>query len=161
MQVILQTDIENLGKLGELVKVKPGYARNYLIPKKLALEATPGNLKSFEQQKKKLQEKLDAEKFAAQDLSQKIEQLELKIPVRVGENDKLYGSVTTAHIAQALADEGYDIDKKKVELDKPIRALGEFYVPVKVYPEIKPQLKVVVIRHGEEEQQGEEESEQE
>ncbi|MFW6414750.1 MAG: 50S ribosomal protein L9 [Thermodesulfobacteriota bacterium] len=161
MQVILQTDIENLGKLGELVKVKPGYARNYLIPKKLALEATPGNLKSFEQQKKKLQEKLDAEKFAAQDLSQKIEQLEVKIPVRVGESDKLYGSVTNSHIAQALAEEGYEIDKKNIELDKPIRSLGEFYVPVKVYPEIKPQVKVVVVRHGEEEQQGEEEPEQE
>ncbi len=159
MQVILRTDIENLGKLGDLVKVKPGYARNYLIPKKMALEATPGNLKDFEQQRKKLQEKLDAEKFAAQDLSQKLEQIEVKIPVRVGENDKLYGSVTNAHIANALAEQGYKIDKKSIELEKPIRALGEFHVPIKVYPEIKPQLKVVVIRHGEEEQ-GDEESEQ-
>ena len=152
MQVILRTDIENLGKLGDLVNVKPGYARNYLIPKKMALEATRGNLKSFEQQKKKLQEKLEAEKFAAKDFSQKLEQLEVKIPVRVGENDKLYGSVTNAHIASALAEQGYEIDKKKIELENPIRSLGEFYVPVKVYPEIKPQLKVVVVRHGEEEQ---------
>lgn len=152
MQIILRTDIESLGNLGEVVNVKSGYARNYLIPKNYALEATPGNLKSFEQQKKRLQEKLEAEKFAAQDLSKKLEQIELRIPVRVGESDKLYGSVTNVHISQALADLGYEIDKKQIGLEKPIRVLGEYYVPIKVYPEVKPELKVKVVRHGEEDQ---------
>ena len=160
MQVILRTDIEGLGKLGDVVRVKPGYARNYLLPRNLAMEATPGNLKEFENQRRKLQEKLDKDRFDAERLAEQLQDLELHIPVRVGEGDKLYGSVTTAMIASALAEQGFDLDKKKIELDKPIRSLGEFSVPVKVYPEVRPEIKVVVVRHGEEHVQDEQEAEQ-
>jgi large subunit ribosomal protein L9 len=160
MQVILRTDIEGLGKLGDVVRVKPGYARNYLLPRSLAMEATPGNLKEFENQRRKLQEKLDKDRFDAERLAEQLQDLELRIPVRVGEGDKLYGSVTTAMISSALAEQGFDLDKKKIELDKPIRALGEFSVPVKVYPEVRPEIKVVVVRHGEEHGQDEQEAEQ-
>jgi len=160
MQVILRTDIEGLGKLGDVVRVKPGYARNYLLPRSLAMEATPGNLKEFENQRRKLQEKLDKDRFDAERLAEQLQDLELHIPVRVGEGDKLYGSVTTAMIANALEEQGFDVDKKKIELDKPIRSLGEFSVPVKVYPEVRPEIKVVVVRHGEEHAQDEQEAEQ-
>ena len=160
MQVILRTDIEGLGKLGDVVRVKPGYARNYLLPRNLAMEATPGNLKEFENQRRKLQEKLDKDRFDAERLAEQLQDLELRIPVRVGEGDKLYGSVTTAMIANALEEQGFDVDKKKIELDKPIRSLGEFSVPVKVYPEVRPEIKVVVVRHGEEHVQDEQEAEQ-
>ncbi|MFW6216510.1 MAG: 50S ribosomal protein L9, partial [Desulfohalobiaceae bacterium] len=136
MQVILRTNIENLGQLGEVVKVKPGYARNYLIPKKLAMQATSSNLKAFEQQRKRLEAELEAQRSAAERIANRLQELELAIPVRVGEGDKLYGSVTNTHIAQALQEKGLDIDKKQVELEKPIRALGEYQVPVRVYPEV-------------------------
>lgn len=149
MQVILRTNIENLGKLGEVVKVKPGYARNHLIPKKLAMQATSANLKAFEQQRKRLEAELEAQRSAAERIANRLQELELTIPVRVGEGDKLYGSVTNTHIAQALQENGLDIDKKQVELEKPIRALGEYQVPVRVYPEVKPEVKVLVIRHDE------------
>lgn len=160
MQVILRTDIEGLGKLGDVVRVKPGYARNYLLPRSLAMEATPGNLKEFENQRRKLQEKLDKDRFDAERLAEQLQDLEVRIPVRVGEGDKLYGSVTTAMIASALAEQGFDLDKKKIELDKPIRSLGDSSVPVKVYPEVRPEIKVVVVRHGEEHAQDEQEAEQ-
>jgi large subunit ribosomal protein L9 len=157
MQVILRTDVENLGRLGDIVEVKPGFARNYLIPKRMAMLATPGNKKVFEQQRRKLQEKLDKARQAAQDMAEKLEQVTLEIPVRVGENDKLYGSVTNAHIAGALAEKGFEVDKKKVELDKPIRSLGEFQVGVRLYPHVCPQVTVQVIRHDEESRGDEEE----
>lgn len=148
MKIILRTDIENVGKLGEIVDVKPGFARNYLIPKQLAMLATDSNLKLFEQQRRQLQEKLDQARFAAMDLAQKLEQVTLEIEVRVGENDKLYGSVTSAQIAEGLSELGFAIDRKKIELDQPIRSLGEYEVGVRVYPEVCPKIKVVVKRHA-------------
>lgn len=150
MQVILRTDIENLGSLGDLADVKPGYARNYLIPQGKAMPATPSNQKIFEQERAKLQAKQDKIRFQAKDTAQQLEQLSISIPVRVGENDKLYGSITTSIIAGELARLGYEIDRKKIELDKPIRSLGEFFVPIRLYPEVRPELKVRVVRHGEE-----------
>ncbi len=149
MQVILKTDIENVGKLGEIVNVKPGYARNFLIPKQIAMYASPGNRKRFEQERKKLEERLEKERFEAKDLSAKLEQLTVTIPVRVGEHDKLYGSVNNNHIAQALAEKGYNIDKKKIELENPIRSLGDYYIGVKIYPNVQTQLHVQVVRHDE------------
>jgi large subunit ribosomal protein L9 len=149
MEVILRTDVENLGRLGEIVKVKPGYARNYLLPQNMAMPATPGNKRLFEQQRKKLQEKLDAARSAAQSLAEKLDELSLTIPVRVGEGDKLYGSVTSTIIAEKLAEQGFEIDKKDIELDNPIRALGEYSVPVRLYPEVRPELTVSVVRHDE------------
>lgn len=150
MQVILRTDIENLGKLGDKADVKPGYARNYLIPQGKAMQATASNLKRFEQERAKLQSKQDTIRFQAQDTAQQLEEVSITIPVRVGENDKLYGSITSTMIVEELAKLGYDIDKKKIELEKPIRSLGEFSVPVKLYPEVRPELKVIVVRYGEE-----------
>jgi large subunit ribosomal protein L9 len=154
MQVILRTNVEKLGKLGEVVKVKPGYARNYLIPKQLAMEATPANMKVFEQQRRQLQKKLDEERFQAQELAEKLQQLEIVIPVRVGEHDKLYGSVTNAHVADALARKGFEIDKKKIEMPEPIRSLGDFNVEVKLHPEVRPEVTISVVRHGEEKSSG-------
>lgn len=149
MQVILRTDIENLGKLGDKADVKPGYARNYLIPQGKAMQATASNLKRFEQERAKLQSKQDTIRFQAQDTAQQLEEVSITIPVRVGENDKLYGSITSTMIVEELAKLGYDIDKKKIELEKPIRSLGEFSVPVKLYPEVRPELQVIVVRYGE------------
>jgi len=164
MQVILRTDIERLGKLGDVVNVKPGYARNYLLPRNMAMEATPGNMKEFEHQRRKLQQKLDAARSEAERLAEQLQDLKVVIPVRVGEGDKLYGSVTTAMIANALAEQGFEVDKKQIELDKPLRELGKVSVPVKVYPEVRPEINVSVVRHGEEhlddEQEAEPESEQ-
>lgn len=153
MQVVLRADIENLGRLGDVVKVKPGYARNYLIPKGLAMLATEKNLKIFEREKKKLQEKMDAIRFAAQELKEKLEALEVVIEVRVGEGDKLYGSVTAANIADKVQELGYEIDKRKIIIPEPIRALGEYDLEVRLHPDVKAILKVKVVKHGSEEAQ--------
>ena len=150
MRVILRTDIEKLGKLGDVVDVKPGYARNYLLPKKLAMLATPSNLKIFEHEKKRLEEKLNAERFKAKELAEKLENEKIEIQVRVGEGDKLYGSVTSSNIVDELAKRGFEIDRKKVELDKPIRSLGEYQIPVKLYPGVVATLNVSVVRYQEE-----------
>ncbi|GAB6886657.1 50S ribosomal protein L9 [Desulfothermus okinawensis JCM 13304] len=150
MRVILRTDIEKLGKLGDVVDVKPGYARNYLLPKKLAMLATPSNLKVFEHEKKKLEEKLNAVRFQAKELAAKLESEKIEIFVRVGEGDKLYGSVTSSNIVDELRKRGFEIDRKKVELDKPIRSLGDYQVPVKLYPGVVATLNVSVVRYQEE-----------
>jgi large subunit ribosomal protein L9 len=148
MEVILRTNMDKLGSLGQVVKVKPGYGRNYLIPQGLAMLATPGNTKRFEQERKKLQEKQDAVRFAAQELADKISAAALRIPVRVGEGEKLYGSVTSAIIAELLKTEhGLDVDKKTILLDDPLRALGDFTLQVRVYQDIRALLQVSVVRH--------------
>lgn len=158
MKLILRADVDNLGRLGEVVKVKPGYARNYLLPKSLAMPATDANLKVFEQERKKLQEKMDKVKFAAEQLRDKIEAEELVIPVRVGEADKLYGSVTTTTIGDALEEKGLEIDRKRIVLDEPIRALGEYTLKVRLHPDVHAELKVNVVRHGEGQAEQEEQS---
>lgn len=148
MEVILRTNMDNLGALGQVVVVKPGYGRNYLIPQGLAMLATPANKKRFELERKKLQEKLDAVRFAAQELADKISAAALRIPVRVGEGERLYGSVTSANIADLLkADHGLDVDRKTIQLNEPLRALGEFTVEVRVFQDIRAQLQVAVVRH--------------
>ncbi len=150
MRVILRTDIEKLGKLGDVVEVKRGYARNYLIPKRLAMLATPSNIKVFEQERKKLEEKLNAQRFKAKELAAKLEEQEIKIQVRVGEGDKLYGSVTSSNIVEILKEKGFDIDRKKIVLDKPIRSLGDYQIPVKLYPGVVATLNVSVVKYQEE-----------
>jgi len=155
MRLILREDIDNLGRLGDEVKVKPGYGRNYLLPQGKAMPATEGNMRAFEAERKKLQKKMDAIRFAAEELAEKINSTELIIPVRVGENDKLYGSVTTAHIADALEEKGIDIDKRKIVLEDPIRALGEFELEIKLHPDVKATLRIKVVRHGSESEQEE------
>jgi len=146
--IILRADIENLGRLGDTVKVKPGYARNYLIPQGLAMPATDGNLRLFEQERKKLQAKMDAAKAEAQAVADKLAATPVVIEVRVGEGDKLYGSVTTANIADALAAAGVDFDRKKIVLEDPIRALGEYEVGVKLHPDVRGAIKLTVTKPG-------------
>lgn len=146
MEIILKEDIGGVGKAGSLVKVKDGFARNYLIPKGLALPATAANLKR--QQQAKQRESLESErvKRAAEELAERLQNLSLTIPVLVQENDKLYGSVTSVDVAQALKEEGFSIDKEVILLDEPIKSLGIYEVPVKLHTEIVTQIKVWVVK---------------
>jgi len=148
MKLILRADVDNLGRLGDVVKVKPGFGRNYLIPKGYAMPVTDANLKAFELERRKLQAKMDSIRGAAQSLADKIAGAALSIPVRVGEGDRLYGSVTNAVIAEALAAEGIEVDRRKILLEEPIRALGAYKVPVKLHPDVQVELSVSVVRFG-------------
>ena len=148
MELILRADVESLGRLGDKVSVKPGYGRNYLIPQGLAMLATDANLRRFENERKKLQAKRDALASAAQGLADKIAAVEVVIEVRVGEGDKLYGSVTSAIIADKLAEAGVEIDRKKIVLDEPIRSLGQYEIAVKLLPELRGVVNLTVKRQG-------------
>ncbi len=152
MKVILRADVDNLGRLGEIVAVKPGYGRNYLLPQGFASLATPGNLKVFEQERRKLQAKNDAIRAEAAGLAGKIEAAKVVIEVRVGDGDKLYGSVTSSQIAGILAEQGVDVDRRKIQLDDGIRSLGEYIVEVKLHPEVVAKLTVKVVKLGQAEQ---------
>ena len=152
MKVILRADVDNLGRLGEIVAVRPGYGRNYLLPQGLASMATPGNLKVFEQERRKLQAQNDAIRAEAAGLAGKIEAAKVVIEVRVGDGDKLYGSVTSPQIAAILAEQGVDVDRRKIQLDDGIRTLGEYIVDVKLHPEVVAKLTVNVVKHGRTEQ---------
>lgn len=148
MKVILRADVDNLGRLGDIVAVKPGYGRNYLLPQGLASLATPGNLKVFEQERRKLQAKNDAIRAEAAGLAAKIEAAKVVIEVRVGDGDKLYGSVTSSQIATILEEQGVVVDRRKLQLDEGIRALGEYVVDVKLHPEVVAKLNVKVVKLG-------------
>ena len=133
MKLILRADVENLGNLGDVVTVKPGYGRNFLLPQGLAMVASEANMKAFELERKKLQERMDALRADAQALCARLEALEVVIPMHVGDNDKLYGSVTGDMIAEALKEQhGVEVDKRKIELDEPIKAAGQSFVTVKL-----------------------------
>ncbi len=146
MEVILRQAVENLGKPGDVVKVTNGYARNFLLPRGIAFEATPGNLKRIAQEKDRLEAAENERKGAAQKLAEKLEQVSLTFSARVGEEGKLFGSVTTADIAQQLASQGFDIEKRQIDLHEPLKALGVFRVPVRLHAEVKPEIKVWVIK---------------
>jgi large subunit ribosomal protein L9 len=148
MEVILRDHVENVGKRGEVVKVADGYARNYLLPRKLALVATPGNLKQVERERVKLDLKEAEEKSAADNVAARMANLEVVISRKVGETEALYGSVTSADIAEALGRQGYDIDKRKIGLREPIKKLGSQTVPVKLHREVVVQLPVKVVAEG-------------
>lgn len=145
MKLILRADIENLGNLGDVVNVKPGYGRNFLLPQGLAMVASEANLKVFEQERRKLQAKMDALRAAAAGLCERLEGLELSIQMRVGENDKLYGSVTSALIAEALLAQGLEVDRRRILLDAPIRALGDYPVRVRLHADVIAHLTVKVL----------------
>jgi large subunit ribosomal protein L9 len=147
MKLILRADVDNLGRLGEVVTVKPGFGRNYLVPQGLAMPATEGNLRAFELERKKLQARMDAVKAAAQDLSDKLTAERVIVRVRVGEGGRLYGSVSTSNIAEALAERGVEFDRRKIVLGEPIRALGEYSLEVKLHPDIETVLVVAVVSH--------------
>lgn len=155
MKVILRTDVENLGKLGDMVEVKAGYGRNFLLPQGYAMLATPANLKVFELERKKLQIKTEALRGAASSLADKIAQTPVVIAMRVGDNDKLYGSVTSALIAEELLAKGVDVDRRRILLDSPIRALGDYTVRVRLHADVVAELVLSVVAertHHEEEQ---------
>jgi large subunit ribosomal protein L9 len=144
MEVILRDHVEHLGQRGEIVKVADGYARNYLLPRKLALPATDANRKWVERARKQAEAQDVEERGAAEAIAARLNALEVSITRKVGENDQLYGSVTNADIAALLADKGFEIDRRKILLPDPIKALGETIVPVKLHREVTAQLKVVV-----------------
>ena len=148
MKLILRADVDALGRLGDIVTVKPGYGRNYLIPQGLAKPATNANLKAFELERRKLQEQADSLRAQAEGMAAKIAATPVEIEVRVGEGDKLYGSVTSANIGDAMEAAGIDIDRRKILLDEPIRALGEFEVEIKLHPDVRGELKLTITRHG-------------
>lgn len=146
MIVILNKDIKGTGKAGDVVKVSDGYARNMLIPKGWATEATEGNVRSLEKQKAIAAEKKAAEKAAAQELAKKIETLSVTIKTKAGDGGKIFGSITSKDIAEALKKEHkIDVDKKKIQLTNPIKSVGEMSVGIKLYPEVSTTLKVAVI----------------
>jgi large subunit ribosomal protein L9 len=144
MQIILQEDVEKLGTRGQLVDVAEGYARNFLLPRKFAIEATPNNMKRLDKMRAAFAKKEATEKEAAQKLAELLAGISLEFVRRTGENDHLFGSVTSGDIAESLEAKGYHIDKKKIVLAEPIKALGDFEVPVKLHREITATLKVAV-----------------
>ncbi|MBQ7456312.1 MAG: 50S ribosomal protein L9 [Desulfovibrio sp.] len=145
MKLILRADVENLGQLGDVVVVKPGYGRNYLLPQGLAMIASPANLKTFELERKKLQARMDAQRAEAQSMQQRLEALEVVIPMHVGDNDKLYGSVTTSIIGDALAQLGAEVDRRRILLDAPIRTLGDHQVRIRLHANVIAMLTVTVV----------------
>jgi len=145
MEVILRQHVDNLGRRGDLVKVADGYARNYLLPRKLALPVTDHNKRQIERERKAAEARDIEEKSGAEAIAVRLSQLEVEIRRRVGENDTLYGSVTSADISQALKDKGFDVDKRKIVLPEPLKALGENTVPVKIHREVTAQVKVKVL----------------
>ena len=146
MEIILRQGVENLGKPGDIVKVKAGYARNYLLPHGLAYEATPGNLKRIQQERERLEAAENERRTAAQGLAEKFEQVSLTFSARVGEEGKLFGSVTAADIAQQLEAQGFHVEKRQIDLHEPIKALGVYRVPVRLHADVKPEVRVWVIK---------------
>lgn len=146
MQVILKEDLKNLGKVGEIVNVKDGYARNYLLPKGLAINATTKNMKALEHEKRTIIERARKVSNDAQTLASRISEISVTITAKAGEEDKLFGSVTSIDIANALKAKGVEIDKRKIILDEPIKRLGLHNVHIKLHPEVTAELKVDVIR---------------
>lgn len=145
MKVILKETIPSLGELGKVVDVARGYARNYLIPTGKALEATPGNLAQFEQQRGRLVRQMDKERQDAQTRADRLQGTVVTIAQRVGEQERLYGSVTAAMIAEALETLGFEVDKKQLELPEPIKQLGSYEIMVRLGPEVKAAIQVDVV----------------
>ncbi len=144
MEVILKEDVNNLGHRGEVVKVAEGYGRNFLLPKRLAIEATQANKAVIEQMQQSAVRRSVREKSDAESLVGQLDQVALTFERRVGENDHLFGSVTSGEIAQQLEKQGFSIDRRKIQLDEPLRQLGEFHVPVKLHREVTAHVKVTV-----------------
>jgi large subunit ribosomal protein L9 len=145
MDVILREHIDNLGRRGDVVKVAPGYARNFLLPRKLALAVTEANKKQIERERKAGEVKDAQERTEADAYAQRLEALEIEIARRIGENNVMYGSVTSADIATALAAKGFTVDRRKIQLPDPIKAVGDVQVPVKVHRDVTAQVKVKVV----------------
>lgn len=146
MKVILRRDHESLGKIGDVVVVKDGYARNFLIPRGIAYQALSGNIKALEEEKKSVEKRNLQELKAAENLAAQLESISVTIPVQVGEEDKIFGTVTAQMIADALKEKGHDIDKRKIEIEEPIKALGIYGVSLKLHQNVSAKIKVWVVR---------------
>ena len=146
MEVILRQAVDTLGHTGDIVKVSAGFARNFLLPRGIAYEATPGNKKRLEQERARLEAAEGERRGSAQDLATKIEQVSLTFSARVGEEGKLFGSVTTADIAHELEKQGIHVEKRQIDLHEPIKALGVYRVPVRLHADVKPEVRVWVIK---------------
>jgi large subunit ribosomal protein L9 len=146
MQIILKQRLENLGQVGDVVTVKAGYARNYLIPQGLAYAATDANLKRIDRERAQSQRKAAEEVGAARERAKQIEGTSVTFKARAGEEGKLFGSITSTDIAEKLAEQGVEIDRRQISLDEPIKALGVFSVPVRLHAEVRPEIKVWVIK---------------
>lgn len=146
MKLILKENVENLGHIGDIVKVAPGYARNYLLPKGFAIEATEKNAKALEHAKRHLEYKKNKVLEAAKQLGAKIEAITLNLAHQAGADDKLFGAVTNMELAEQLKANGVEVDRKRIVLDEPIKQLGEFTAIVKLHPEVAANLKVVVTK---------------
>ena len=148
MEVILKEDVEKLGHRGDIVKVAEGFGRNFLLPRKLAIEASRANKAVIEQMKAAAVRKTAKEKTGAEALAQQLNEVQLTFERKTGEKDHLFGSVTSSDIATALEAKGFKIDRRKVHLDDPLKSLGEFHVPVKLHREVTAHVKVTVNREG-------------
>lgn len=149
MKVILRKNQEGLGEIGKVIDVKDGYARNYLIPQKVAYPYSPGYMKMMENEKKAYQAKLNREVHDAETLAQKLNAVEISIEVQAGEEDKLFGSVTSQMIADKLAEKGLEVDKRRIELSEPIKMLGNFKVPIRLHQQVVAEVGVAVIKQAE------------
>ena len=145
MEVILREHVEHLGRRGDIVKVAEGYARNYLLPRKLALAVSEGNRRQIEQEKKRAEAHELEERSQAEAFAKRLGEADITIARRVGENQTMYGSVTSADIAQALQANGFEIDKRKIQLADPLKSIGEFTVPLKIHRDVPAAVKVRVV----------------
>ena len=146
MEIILLDKIDNLGNVGDVVTVKPGYARNYLFPKGLAVRSSKRNIAFVEEKRKNIELKIAKEEQASQAIFDSLKNVEILMEVEVGENDKLFGSVTTIDLQKALNDQNIEIDKQDILLDNPIKSLGVYDIPIKVTPSLKQNIKVNVVK---------------
>jgi large subunit ribosomal protein L9 len=148
MEIILQEDIEKLGTRGQVVTVKEGYARNYLLPQKLAIPANASNMKRLEKMRAAFAKKEATERESAQQQAAQLASVALKLSRKAGENDQLFGSVTTADIAEALKAQGYEIDKRKIQLNDPIKLVGEYPITLKLYRDVTATVTLTVERES-------------
>jgi large subunit ribosomal protein L9 len=148
MEVILREHVDNLGRRGEVVKVADGYARNYLLPRKLALLVTEGNKQQIERERARFDAREEEEKKVADTLAARLADVDIQIARKVGETEALYGSVTSADVADALSAKGFEIDRRKLHLPEPIKRLGEYEVPLRLHRDVTVRLKVKVIAEG-------------
>jgi len=146
MKIILREDYNPLGKIGDIVTVRDGYARNFLIPRNIAVPAIPRNIKLLEEERKLLQHRQNKDKRKAEGIAKELGKISLTATVSVGEEDKVFGSVTAQTIADLLKEKGYDIDKRKIQLDEPIKALGVYNISVKLHPEVNAEVRVWVVK---------------
>lgn len=149
MRVILRENIENLGRKGDIVEVAPGYGRNYLLPKKLAMEVTPSNMKMIGMEQQALKKRFEQEKSSHQDIFDKIQQTRVIFFRKTAEKDVIFGSVSSTDIKDALEKFGIDVDKKKIILEEPIKRLGNYTVPIKVYHDERAEVKIEIVKEGE------------